>query len=109
MNKPLLVNKQNWERRVLGSDQPVAVNFCATWCGPCTMFRPTVNALAEQYADQLTVTYLDVDKNREIAQRYGVRSIPTMLLFSNGVQVDEIVGAQPKPQVISKVESFLQK
>ena len=55
MKKPLLVNNQNWKRRVLGSDQPVAVNFCATWCGPCKTFRPTVGALAEQYGDRLTV------------------------------------------------------
>ena len=89
--------------------QPVAVSFCANWCGPCTMFRPTVRALAEQYGDRLTVAYLNVDENREVAQRYGVRFVPTTLLFRNGVQVDEIAHAQPKSQVFSKVASFLEK
>jgi thioredoxin 1 len=83
------------------------VDFWAEWCGPCRMIAPILEELAGEYADRLKVGKLNVDENREIAARFGIRSIPTILLFRDGVRVDQIVGAHPKATIRAKIDQLL--
>jgi thioredoxin 1 len=83
------------------------VDFWAEWCGPCRMIAPILDELAAEYATRLTVGKVNVDENREIATRFGIRSIPTLLLLRDGVRVDQIVGAHPKATIKTKVDQFL--
>jgi thioredoxin 1 len=99
------VTDANFEAEVLKSDVPTLVDFWAVWCGPCKQIAPTVDALANDYKGRLKVAKLDVDHNQVVAQQYGVRSIPTLLIFKGGKVVSQVVGAVPR----SKLESELQK
>ncbi|HEY53931.1 MAG TPA: thioredoxin [Caldilineae bacterium] len=92
--KPITLTDANFAQ-VINGDLPVLVDFWAPWCGPCHMVAPTVEALAQEYAGKLVVGKLNVDENQRTAGRYGVMSIPTLLIFRNGKVVDQIVGAQP--------------
>ena len=93
------VNSANFDEVVLGSEKPVLVDFWATWCGPCKMIAPVVEELADEYADSLVVAKLDVDQAPDIAGRYGVMSIPTLLVFENGKEVKRTVGFQSKDKL----------
>ena len=93
------VNSANFDEIVLGSEKPVLVDFWATWCGPCKMIAPVVEELADEYADSLVVAKLDVDQAPDIAGRYGVMSIPTLLVFENGKEVKRTVGFQSKDKL----------
>ena len=86
----------NFEQEVLESDKPVLVDFWATWCGPCRMLAPTVSAIAEEKADSLKVGKVDVDEEPELARRFGIMSIPTLILFKEGKPVKQTMGFQPK-------------
>lgn len=101
------VTEQNFEELVLKSDIPVMVDFWAEWCGPCKMLTPTVDAIAEELADKLKVYKLDVQTSASIASKYGVASIPTLIIFKGGEQVERIVGLQSKQNIISKLEPQL--
>lgn len=92
---------------VLNSDVPVLVDFWATWCGPCLMIAPTIEELATDFEGRAKVCKLDIDENQETAMQFGIRSIPTMLVFKNGEVVDQIVGVAPKKLLSSKLEAQL--
>src|ERR1051326_609048 len=87
------VNDSSFEGDVLKSDQPVLVDFWASWCAPCRMLAPTVEAVAEKYAGNARVVKLNVDDNPSISQRYGIKGIPTLILFKNGREEERVVGA----------------
>ncbi len=97
----------NFQDTVLNSDKPVLVDFWAEWCGPCRMIGPVVEEIAHEYEGRAVIGKLNVDENPEIAGNYGVRSIPTLLIFKGGEVVDKIVGAVPKPTITSKIEAQL--
>ena len=101
------VTDESFERDVLQSDKPVLVDFWAEWCGPCRMMSPTIDALADDYAGRVTIGKLNVDENGGAAMRYGVRGIPTLLLFKGGKVVDQRVGAMPKPEVKKMLDAQL--
>ena len=90
------LNEQNWDQEVLQSDKPVLVDFWAPWCGPCRIIAPIIEELAEEFGDQVKVGKLNTDENPNIAMRYGIRAIPTIILFKNGEVVDTRIGVQPK-------------
>jgi thioredoxin 1 len=95
-------SEQNFEEEVLKSDKPVLVDFWATWCGPCRMMAPAVDAVAEAYAGRAKVGKLNVDENFTVTGRYNIRGIPTLLLFKDGQVREQIVGAASK-EAISKL------
>ena len=86
------VSDSNWETEVMQSDRPVLVDFWAAWCGPCRMLAPTVEQVAEKYNGKAKVVKLNVDENIEISGKYGIRGIPTLVLFNGGQEVDRHVG-----------------
>ncbi len=95
----LTVTDQNFQDEVLGSPLPVLLDFWATWCGPCLRVAPIVEEFARENAGKFKVGKLDVDQNGETAAQFGVMSIPTMIVFKGGAEVDRIVGAVPKSQL----------
>jgi len=98
------ISDSNFEQEVLGSDQPVLVDFWAAWCAPCRMMSPTVDALAEQYAGNARVVKLNVDDNPGVAQRYGIKGIPTLILFRQGKEAERVVGAVSKDALSRMIE-----
>lgn len=98
---------QNWDKEILGGDTLVVVDFWAVWCGPCRMIAPTIEELAKEYAGKVKVAKLNTDENPDIASRYKIMGIPTVMFFKGGEKVDQIVGAVPKTQLKAKVDSLL--
>ena len=105
--KPITISDENFETEVLKSDQPVLIDFWAAWCGPCKMIAPVVEELAGEYDGKVKIGKLDVDNNQQTAIKYGVRSIPTLLVFKNGEVKDTIIGAVPKAQITQKLDSVI--
>ena len=101
------VNDENFESVVMNSDKPVLVDFWAEWCGPCKMLTPTINALAEEYKDTSSVVKINVDDSPTIATKYGIRSIPSILLFNNGDVVEQRVGAVSKDELASMLDKII--
>src|SRR5436190_22876137 len=101
------VTDANFESEVLKSSQPVLIDFWATWCAPCRAIAPVVESLAAQYKDKVKVGKLDVDHNQKVAGQFGVRSIPTLLLFKGGKVVEQLVGAGPNTK--AKLEEAFKK
>ena len=94
------INTANFDEKVLQSNKPVLVDFFATWCGPCKMMSPVIDELATELAGEVDVYKVDVDESPEVAQRYGVMSIPTLVVFENGQVKDQTMGAQPKTALL---------
>ena len=88
-------NNSNWNDEVVKSSIPVVVDFWAPWCGPCRMVSPVIEKLSEKYSGQLKVVKVNVDENQELAMKFGVMSIPTIMLFRNGQELDQAIGAAP--------------
>lgn len=100
-----ILTNENFEKVITQSDKPVMVDFFATWCGPCKMMGPVVEEIANEYAGKAVIAKLDIDAAVEIAQKYRVMSVPSFLFFSNGQVVDTVVGAVPKKELTSKLDS----
>lgn len=103
----LTVNELNFEAQVLKSDVPVLVDFTATWCGPCRQIAPLVDQIADEYVGRAKVVKLDIDESPGIAQKYGIRGVPTLYVFKGGQVVAQQVGAVPKTALVSLVERAL--
>ena len=99
------ITDANFETEVLKAEHPVLIDFWATWCGPCRQIAPTVEALADEYKGRIKVGKMDIDHHQIVPQQYGVRSIPTLLIFKGGKVVGQVVGAVPR----AKLEAELQK
>ena len=99
----LEVSDANFQAEVLDSDLPVIVDFWAAWCGPCRMVSPLIEEIANDYDGKVKVTKLNVDENRETAGKYGIMSIPTILLFKEGSVSKQVVGAMPKSALVQEL------
>lgn len=107
MAKPIEVNDKTFDEVVLKASLPVLVDFWAPWCAPCRMVAPIVEDLAQEYDGHLTVAKLNTDENPHTATRYGIRSIPTLLVFKEGKPVDQIIGFRPKTEMKKKMDLVL--
>jgi len=101
------VTTDTWEQEVMQADGLVLVDFWAVWCGPCQMVAPVVEEIAAEYTGKLKVVKLNTDENPDIASKYRIMGIPTLMFFKNGAAVDSVVGAVPKAQLKSKVDGLL--
>lgn len=101
------ITDQNFEEQVLQSNKPVVVDFYAEWCGPCKMAAPIVEELADQYADSVVIGKLDVDESQQVASQYGVMSIPTMIVFKDGKEVNRKVGFGGRAGVEALIKQVL--
>lgn len=95
----IILTTDNFEQEVIASDIPVLVDFWATWCGPCQMMAPVVAEIAHDWEGKVKVGKIDVDAQPELAMRYGIMSIPTLILFKNGEAADQIIGFRPKADI----------
>jgi len=109
MAKPIHVTDRTFDVEVLTSEIPVLTDFWAEWCGPCKTIAPILEEIAEEYDGELKIAKLDVDENSHTARRYGVKSIPTLILFTHGQPVERLVGAMPKKQLLSRIHPYLEK
>jgi thioredoxin 1 len=107
MAKPVEVTDETFEDVVLNADLPTVVDFWAVWCGPCKMIAPVLEEIAQEHKGELQVTKLDVDHNQASAMKYGVMSIPTLILFKNGQPAERIIGFMPKEKLLSKLKPHL--
>jgi thioredoxin 1 len=101
------VTDKEFDNVVLKSEMPVLVDFWAPWCGPCRMVAPVVDEIAQQYDGKVKVVKLNTDENPAVATKYGIRSIPTLMIFKGGQRVDMVVGAVPKTTLASTLEKYL--
>jgi thioredoxin 1 len=101
------VNDNNFEEIVVGSDKPVLVDFWAEWCGPCRMIAPILEEISAEYSGKALVVKCDVDNSPQVAVKYSIRNIPTVLFFKNGEIVDKQVGAVPKTIFVNKLNAIL--
>lgn len=103
----LAITDATFEEVVLKSDKPVMVDFWAAWCGPCRMVGPIIDQISEEYEGKVVVGKVDVDANQEFAAKYGVRNIPTVLVFKNGEVVEKQVGVAPKQTYTDSLDKYL--
>jgi thioredoxin 1 len=107
MSNATAINDATFESEVLQSKEPVLVDFWATWCGPCKMIAPALDEIASEQAGKLKVVKLDVDENGQTAMKFGVQSIPTLILFKDGQPAERMMGAMPKGAIMSKLQRHL--
>jgi len=105
--KSIEITDANFEQEVLKSEIPVLIDFWAVWCGPCKMIAPMVEELAGEYEGRIKVGKLDIDNNQQVSVKYGIRSIPTLLIFKDGKIADQIVGAVPKATIVAKLDAHV--
>jgi thioredoxin 1 len=103
----LTLTDGNFDAEVLASDRPVLVDFWTTWCGPCRAIAPVIDQLADEYAGRVKIGKVDVDSNRQLAIRYQITSIPTLLVVKGGKVVEQVMGARPKPQIAALLDKHL--
>jgi thioredoxin 1 len=106
-NDLVILHDATFDKEVLKSDVPVLVDFWAVWCGPCKAIAPAVEELAKQYKGKVKIAKMDVDEHQQVPQQYGIRSIPTLLLFKGGRVVDTIVGAVPKGKLEDSIKKVI--
>lgn len=97
----------NWDKEVLQTNSLVMVDFWAAWCGPCRMIAPTVEELAKEYAGKIKVGKLNTDENPDVASKYKIMGIPTIMFFKDGQKIEQIVGIVPKSQLKTKIDAFI--
>jgi thioredoxin 1 len=107
MSAAVAVTDANFKAEVLDSEVPVLVDFWAPWCGPCRMVAPVVDEIAAQYVGKVKVVKVNTDENSAIATEYGIRSIPTLMIFKGGQKVDMVVGAVPKTTLSDTLQKYL--
>lgn len=103
-----VINNKEFQSEVLTSPDVVLIDFFAEWCGPCKMLAPAIEDISSEMAGKAKVFKIDVDKEGNIAQKYGIMSVPTVLIFQNGKPVDKMVGFQPKDIIKSKLEKYIE-
>ncbi len=107
MSNAIALSTSDFEQQVLKSEVPVLIDFWAVWCGPCKMIAPHIDSIASEYSGRVKVMKVNIDEEREIAERYNIMSIPTLLFFKDGKVVDQVVGAVPKSAIATKLEPLL--
>ena len=107
MSEPIVLTDDNFSDEVLNAELPVLVDFWASWCGPCRMIAPIVEELSGEYEGKAKVCKLDVDAAQKTAAEFGIRSIPTLLIFKEGKVADQLIGAVPKQQITEKLDASL--
>ncbi|MEI8185396.1 MAG: thioredoxin [Chlorobiaceae bacterium] len=105
--KYFVATDQNFKKEILESDKVALVDFWAAWCGPCMMLGPVIEELAGDYEGKAVIAKLNVDENPATATQYGIRSIPSLLVFKNGQVVDQMLGALPKNQIAKKIDEHI--
>lgn len=105
--KPIEITDANFSREVLESNVPVLVDFWAIWCGPCKIIAPVVEEIAAEFQGKLKVGKMDVDNNPETSVKFGIRSIPTLMIFKGGKVVEQIIGAMPKRNLLDKLQPHI--
>lgn len=107
MSELLQITDENFDAEIINSELPAIVDFWAEWCGPCRMVSPMVEELAKEYEGKIKVAKMDVDQNRETPTRFGIRNIPTLILFKGGEVAHTIIGAQPKTSIEEELKKLL--
>ncbi|MFC2041140.1 thioredoxin [Chloroflexota bacterium] len=107
MSQPVSINDGNFEQTVLQADKPVLVDFWAGWCKPCLMLAPVLDELAEEYTGKINFVKIDVDQNPKTATRYGIMSIPTLIIFKKGEPVSNLTGFRPKDELKRSLDATL--
>ena len=105
--KPVEVTDQDFASEVLQSDTPVLVDFWAEWCGPCRVLGPVIESISDEYDGRVKVAKVDVDANQQVAMQFGIRSIPTVMLFDKGQIVDTFIGVRPKSDYAASIDKLV--